>query len=300
MLDVAESYMEVPQLDMEVHESPVKEHKPRHPTNTKEVFTNIIKSVDSPMMSSTSAELWTDQSTKRNEDQKSITENSKTISLEENNSIPEHQSNDHDGTEAPSEILSSILNQFDEQKEIQKTTGSKESLDKDDETLDVPPPFNWQEELDKMASMDEIKQIAMAEKEMNSTADIEEINFLESSEGRNSLATLEESEAIPVDDLIVPANKKQKFVTSNSEGEQPFKWQEEMSERIKLKGKTYRCVECGFKSQGHMAIIKHLEIHHMKNIKGFKCPDCYLVCDTFLIFNEHMKIVHKVFTAERS
>ena len=66
-----------------------------------------------------------------------------------------------------------------------------------------------------------------------------------------------------------------------------------MKRRIKLKGKKYLCIECGYKTPGHMAVINHLEKHHMKEMLGFKCPKCYLMCDTFLTFNEHMKIAHK-------
>ena len=67
MLDVAESDMEVLQLDMEVYESPVTEHNPRQPTNAKEVSTNIIQSLESPVISSSSAPLWRDKSTKPKE-----------------------------------------------------------------------------------------------------------------------------------------------------------------------------------------------------------------------------------------
>jgi len=294
MLDVTESCMEVPQLDMEVHESPVKE--PKQLTNAKEVST---KSLDGPL-------IRRDQSTKTNRDEKIIIENSKTTSVKENSSIPEYPS-DYCEAEAPSEILSSILNQFDKQKEMQKNTGSKDnndtavSLGGYDDTeskvhlvSEVPPSFNWLQELEKMASLDEITQIGKAEEKENKTADLEEITLPQSSEEMDSLATLEEGEVIPLDDHSGPAYKKQRFDTSNSDDGKPFNWHQEMNERIKLKGKTYRCVECDFKSPGHMAMIKHLELYHMKNIKGFKCPDCDSVCDTFLIFNEHMKIVHKV------
>ena len=261
MSDVAESYMELPQSDMEVHESPVKAYKYIHQTK-KARERELLISI------STLDKLQRDPSNRIDEDQNSFPDKCKALSLQENNSIPEMQK----------------ITDLEENPDIPGVSLEDETKSKHHPDPAVSQPFNLQEELDKMASLDEISKIGKII-EMNIPA-----NFKE----RNNIVNLEESDLTPVEELNGQSNKKNRLMTSNTEESQPFDWQEEMNKRVKLKGKTYHCVECGFKARGNGAILNHLEIYHMKNIMGFKCPDCDSVCDTFLTFNEHMKIAHKV------
>jgi len=127
--------------------------------------------------------------------------------------------------------------------------------------------FNWKEELDKFATITEINKIIEKEKE--------ETKMFENIDDNRS-------------------SKKQKLDITSQELSKPFNWDDEMTKRVTRKGKTYRCVGCGFKTPGHTSVVKHLETHHMKEIKVFKCPNCESMCDSFLTFNEHMKIAHGV------
>ena len=162
---------------------------------------------------------------------------------------------------------------------------------------EVVVPFNWQEELDKIAPVEEMRKSVVKEKK-------KALHTLCTDKARKSVQAqaektyqnnrLETKRPQPVEQSIEPANKKAKLATGDKDSREPFNWHEEMNKRVTARGKSYRCVECGSRGHGHTAVIKHLETFHMKNIKEFKCSNCENICDSFLNFNEHMKIVHKI------
>jgi len=263
MLDVTKYTDEVPQLDMEVHESPVKARK--HICSTKNARERGL-SLDI----STLDKLQRDPPHRIDKDQNSFPENSKALSLQENSYIPELQK--IAGLEENPDTPAVSVDDSETRSKLHPDSSASQ-------------PFNLQEELDKMASLDEINQIAKMENEMNIPDKLKE---------RKNIVNCEDIGPTPVEDLNMQTNKTARLPSSDTNENQPFDWQAEMNTRVKLKGKTYGCVECGFKARGNGTMINHLEIYHMKNITGFKCPDCDSVCDTFLTFNEHMKIAHKV------
>ena len=303
-------YVEVTCFDQEICKSSVRKPKPNQKAkvaSVKLVSSSILKSLDSHFMSSDQDtrtessfdELWRDLSSEFKEDQQ-IPENTRLVSLEETDAMFVKGSNDDHDIGNPSEILSSTSDSF--HAEVMEKMICSDEADSQ--------AFNWQEELDRMASLEEVDITAKSKEESkldkwenrnlmvsmntNSKASFEERNNQRDEENRKITTSLVEDEAIPVHDLNIPPNKKQKLLIYNADVCQPFNWQTEMDKRIKLKGKMYHCVECGFKTAGHTAMISHLETYHMRDMLGFKCPKCDSMCDTFLTFNEHMKLAHKV------
>ena len=210
-----------------------------------------------------------------------------------------------------------------------KNTNKRKSSDfvseKDEHSFDVESnePFDWLDELNKIATEEEVKQIAIKENmnaknekvaqimsistwidsglDLNQPNRIEEFNWQEELDKYATLTEInkvieeEKKEAKLIENMDGDhIHKKQKLMIISQECSKPFNWDDEMAKRVKRKGKTYRCVGCGFKTPGHTSMVTHLETHHMKEIKVFKCPNCESMCDSFLTFNEHMKIVHGV------
>ena len=177
---------------------------------------------------------------------------------------------------------------------------TRTELESEDSTL-----FNWQEELDRMenmendldsmGSLDELDSREMRERgveEMGNKIDNPghlkrkrpldaDISSVDCSPDKPNKVTVPNS----------PCHKKQKLISCD-----PDNWVNEVRSRIPLKGKSFICIECGFKAnENHPKIaITHVEKFHMNMEEGFKCTKCDLVCDLFMTFNEHMKIAHKV------
>jgi len=300
-------YVEVPSFDEDICKSFVRKPKPYQKSkvaSVKLVSSNILKSLDSHFMSSDQDtrtessfdELWKDLSTEFKEDQQ-IPKSARLVSMEETDAVLVTGTN-VDNIGNPSEILSS-------------TSESVQAEVKDDCSDEADSQaFNWQEELDRMANLEEMDITANSKEDsklaklenknlpanmsMNTKARFVERNNQRDEENQKITASLGKDEAIPVHDLNTPPNKKQRLLTYNADVCQPFNWQTEMDKRIKKKGKRFQCNECGLKAQGHKAMISHLETYHLRDMLGFKCPKCDSMCDTFLTFNEHMKIKHKV------
>jgi galactose mutarotase-like enzyme len=151
MWGVTKSGVEVPQLDMEVHESPVKEYKYVHPTKrARERELLISTSIHSKLQRNPSIRIV--------EDQNSFQDKSKALCLQENNSIPEMQK----------------ITDLEENPDIPSVSLEDETKSKLHSDSDVSQPFNLQEELDKMASLDETSQIVKIDIETNNPANLKE------------------------------------------------------------------------------------------------------------------------------
>jgi len=316
LVPIKKSDTEVPHFDMDVYESPVKANEEL----VNEVSTSILKSLDSHFLSSeqnTSSsfeELWKDFSGKINENQEKVAtendelvslkedENSKIISLEEYDPIPVNESD-------VSHILSSVQDTSPSFEELWKDFSDKINEDQEEAAA----------ENNQMLSLEETDTADESEDENNKIFTLEKndpIPVNESDDQNNKEIGLKEMDPISVEESNdlenSPPSKKIKILNSYSDvsqsqsnwheelrelinSSQPFNWNEEMGQRVRMKGKSFLCVECGFKTSGggHKSMINHLETVHMNHISA-KCPECDLVCDSFMNFNEHMKIAHKV------
>jgi uncharacterized C2H2 Zn-finger protein len=87
-------------------------------------------------------------------------------------------------------------------------------------------------------------------------------------------------------------------VTQTSGGKGTFNWHEEVKRMTERVHKDLYCSLCSFSSSdslgGQKSMLTHIEIFHMEKVLGFRCPNCEVLYQTFVIFNQHMNISHTV------
>ena len=62
--------------------------------------------------------------------------------------------------------------------------------------------------------------------------------------------------------------------------------------RIEAGIARYQCSDCPFKGHYLRHLVNHIQLEHLKDFPGYKCPDCGRKILTFLDFEKHVKTQH--------